>query len=76
LEVKFYKLGEEYGTIEWDGKSFRCNPPTLYRILDESVLIADGTSISARDEPEAFMRELYRCYKSPYFYAGEAVNSS
>ena len=69
------------GTISWDGTDIVPSPhddETLSKILQDPVFVSgpDGmVDVYASDDPEKFVRNLYKHYKSAYFNASKAVET-
>ena len=62
------------GLIIWDGASWAVNPSankTLLNLLDEPVVNQDR--IITKDEPEAFLANLHKQYRSAYLRASKPM---
>lgn len=68
---------EVIGTIKHDGTDYQLNPEssrTLQSILDEPYFANIGGKMTKvnKSDPEAFLENLYLCYKSAYLRASKA----
>jgi hypothetical protein len=69
---------EKVGDIIWDGKRMSTTAPdsTLIRnIMTQPVWLAGGQEVSAKDDPELFMRSLYLMYHNSYVHCERAVET-
>jgi len=74
LTVEFYGLGAEaepikLGDVIFDGAEITATDEKLLKVKDETLVLAGGGTIHATTDPEGFMRNLWRHFKSPYFLA-------
>ncbi len=87
LKVTLYGLDNdandiELGTIEWNGARWLLQPEgdsLLLQTLRDPIAIESASGfqpLRARDEPEEFLRQLHREFKSAYLRASKAVETS
>jgi len=82
MDVKVWKVDELVGMIRLLGEKLECDPPgesLLKGIVSEPIsLNIDGEwrSVDPSSEPELFIQNLYRYYRSVYLRVGEAMNPS
>ncbi len=77
MKIGVYDVGRDgdqlQGTIEWDGEQFWLDPPeslALQGVLNSQLITSDGESIEC-DNPDAFMDNLPKFYRSSYTYCKE-----
>lgn len=76
IKVDFYKVDKVVGSIYWDGEGFNIIGELPEGILDKPIWVADDIEdgikdIYSHENPEGFMKNLNRHYKSAYFRASE-----
>lgn len=82
MKVEIYDIenstDHKAGTIHWDGNSFSTEPPDnvlLKNILDSKVFNEESVEMTlSKSDPEGFLRNLHRKYRSPYLRASKVVN--
>jgi hypothetical protein len=77
LDLKGHNM--KVGDLLWDGKQITAKPLTkdgkvmLNTVMTEPIKRPGEELIDPKTEPENFMRNLWRMYRSPYLQALEAV---
>ena len=78
VELHSWKGGmktEKVGEIAWDGETFTGSGTKMLFFREPIRLRPSGQIITAKSDPELFMRSLCLQYRSPYFMALKAVSS-
>jgi hypothetical protein len=68
--VDFYELDKPAGSLAWDGSRWLVSEDFLYRILARPLHVPEEITTA---NPDAFLDNLHRQYRSAYFRASLPV---